>query len=288
MAILILDTWFASANEMSKQRQTTLTITKKTSICLSQKKSAFNIQPINGAPYTLMQQSAAPDVSIVIPAYCEEETITEVLQRIIKISWLLGNVEIIVVDDGSTDATAEKVAAFPFIKYVRHKNNLGKGAAIRTGIKNSRGKILVIQDADLEYLPEYIPNLVKPIADGSMDIVYGSRFKGKPDSMSISHYVGNSILSMVARFLYNIKITDIMTGQKAFKRNILDSADLEEDGFEVEIEITCKGFNKNQNFKEVPIPYSYRRHGVSKIAYVDGIKSLVKLFTIFLRTDTPT
>jgi glycosyltransferase involved in cell wall biosynthesis len=269
---------------MSK-RQTIITIDNETLPCNSKKKSTFSLHPIDGAITSLTKHSVAPDVSIIIPAYCEEQTIAEVLQRVIKISWSLGNVEIIVVDDGSTDHTGEKVAAFPFVKYVRHQINMGKGAAIRTGIKEARGKVLVIQDADLEYLPECIPSMVQPILEGSMDIVYGSRFKGKPEGMSFSHYVGNAILSMVARFLYNIKITDIMTGQKAFKRAILSSAELEENGFAVEIEMTCKGFNKNQKFREVPIPYSYRQHGVSKIAYVDGVKSLVKLLTIFLRTE---
>ena len=268
---------------MSRQLQTTITITEKAS---TYAKSTFNIQPIDGAPYPLTQQSAAPDVSVIIPAYCEEDTIAEVLQRVLKVSWSLGNTEIIVVDDGSTDRTGERVAAFPFVKYLRHQVNMGKGAAIRTGIKSARGKILVIQDADLEYLPEYIPCLVKPISEGTMDIVYGSRFKGKPEGMSFSHFIGNSVLSAVARFLYNIQITDIMTGQKAFKRSALNSFELGENGFAVEIEITCLGFNADSKFTEVPIPYSYRQHGVSKIAYLDGFKSLVKLFTFFLRTDT--
>ena len=226
-----------------------------------------------------------PDVSVIIPAYGEEESIGEVLQRVIKVSGSLGNVEIIVVDDGSTDGTGEKVAAFPFVKYIRHERNMGKGAAIRTGIKNSRGQILVIQDADLEYLPDCLPALVKPISDGSMDIVYGSRFKSKPDGMSFSHFWGNSILSTVARFMYNVQITDIMTGQKAFRRSVLDSMKLKENGFAVEIEITCLGFNCSRRFTEVHIPYSYRNHGVSKLVYLDGFKSLAKLLAVFFRTD---
>jgi glycosyltransferase involved in cell wall biosynthesis len=161
---------------------------------------------------------------------------------------------------------------------------MGKGAAIRTGIKHANGKVLVIQDADLEYAPEYIPSIVKPILDDKTDIVYGSRFKGDPDGMSFSHYVGNSILSLVARFLYSEQITDIMTGQKAFKRSVLDSVDLEENGFAVEVELTCLGLNNAQRFSEVPIPYSYRKHGISKIANVDGVRSLIKLFTFFLRS----
>ena len=267
-------------------KQTTImNINNKAIRGFCEQKSSFYF-PVNGALAFLREQSLIPDVSVIIPAYCEEKTIGEVLQRVIKVSWSLGNVEIIVVDDGSTDRTGEKVAAFPFVKYIRHEHNMGKGAAIRTGIKNSRGKVLVIQDADLEYLPDCIPSLVKPIFAGSMDIVYGSRFKGDPDGMSFSHFVGNSILSLVARFLYRVQITDIMTGQKAFRRSVLDSVELKENGFAVEIEITCLGFNGgDRRFTEVPIPYSYRNHGVSKIANIDGLRSLVKLFTIFLRAD---
>jgi glycosyltransferase involved in cell wall biosynthesis len=264
-----------------------MTVTNQASANISAQLSTFNLQPLNGAQTLLTPTPQTPDVSIIIPAYCEEETISEVLQRVIKISWSLGNTEIIVVDDGSTDGTKMKVAAFPFVKYHNHEQNLGKGAAIRTGIKAARGNIIVIQDADLEYLPEYIPALVEPIANGAMDIVYGSRFRGRPEGMTVSHFVGNSILSMVARFLYSVKITDIMTGQKAFRRSIINGSELEENGFEVEIELTCMSFNGNreQKYQEIPIPYAYRRHGVSKIAYVDGFKSLVKLFAMFLRSE---
>jgi dolichol-phosphate hexosyltransferase len=268
---------FPKANNTSKTNQTLLEPKK---VCIT--KSTFNMVPLHGAILSLMQQSTTPDVSIIIPAYCEEETICEVLQRVIKVSWSMGNVEILVVDDGSTDKTGQKVQAFPFVKYLHHKVNQGKGAAIRTGVKESRGKIIVIQDADLEYLPEYLPSLVQPIAAGEMDIVYGSRFKGRHEGMSFSHLVGNSILSLVARFLYSVKITDIMTGQKAFRRSVLESANLEENGFEVEIEITCRGLNKKepQKYAEVPIPYACRQHGESKIAYMDGVKSLIKLIAL--------
>lgn len=257
----------------------------KINLNLDTKPSSFNIQPLKGDIATL--PSTTPDVSIIIPAYCEEETITEVLQRVIKVSWSMGNVEIIVVDDGSTDKTSQKVKTFPFIKYIRHQINQGKGAAIRTGIEEARGKIIVIQDADLEYLPEYIPSIVKPIQENKMDIVYGSRFEGRPEGMSFSHFVGNSILSLVARFLYSVKITDIMTGQKAFRREVIETMNIEENGFAVEIELTCLGLNGHRHgkYSEVPIPYAYRQHGVSKIGYIDGVKSLVKLFTLFLRSD---
>lgn len=271
----------------STTKQALTPIAKKSTLGLAAKNGTFNIQPISGALSSLSTET--PDVSIIIPAYCEEETITEVLQRVIKVSWSMGNVEIVVVDDGSSDSTGDKVAAFPFIKYVRHERNQGKGAAIRTGIQNARGKIIVIQDADLEYQPEVIPSLVEPISHGDMAIVYGTRFKGRPEGMSFSHYIGNSILSFVARFLYNVKITDIMTGQKAFKRELLENAQIEENGFAVEIELTSIGFNggdQTDRYTEVPIPYAYRQHGVSKIVAMDGFKSLIKLFTTYLRTDT--
>jgi glycosyltransferase involved in cell wall biosynthesis len=234
----------------------------------------------------MQQNSQIPDVSVIIPAYGEEKTIGDVLQRLIKVSGSMGNVEIIVVDDGSTDRTCEKVAAFPTVKCIQHEHNMGKGAAIRTGINNSCGKILVIQDADLEYLPDIIPSLVKPIADGSVDIVYGSRFKHRPEGMTLSHFIGNFILSITTGFLYTMKITDIMTGQKAFRRSVLDSIKLKENGFAVEIEITCLSFSCSRRFTEVYIPYSYRNHGVSKLVNLDGFKSLAMLFTIFLKADT--
>lgn len=267
-------------------RQNLLNLKKQTKTS-NNAKSVFNIQPINGAKSVLSHPSLTPDVSIIIPAYCEEETIAEVLKRVIKVSWSLGDVEIIVVDDGSTDKTGKVVAGFPFVKYIRHKTNMGKGAALRTGIKYSRGKILVIQDADLEYAPEYIPSIVKPIADNSVDMVYGSRFNSRPEGMSISHYIGNSILSAVAGFLYAVKINDIMTGQKAFRRDLLEAAELKENGFAVEIEITTIGLNGSEQTKygEVPIPYSYRQHGVSKIGYIDGFKSLIKLFATFFSSE---
>jgi len=267
-------------------RQNLLNLKKQTKTS-NNAKSVFNIQPINGAKSVLSHPSLTPDVSIIIPAYCEEETIAEVLKRVIKVSWSLGDVEIIVVDDGSTDKTGKVVAGFPFVKYIRHKTNMGKGAALRTGIKYSRGKILVIQDADLEYAPEYIPSIVKPISDNSVDMVYGSRFNSRPEGMSISHYIGNSILSAVAGFLYAVKINDIMTGQKAFRRDLLEAAELKENGFAVEIEITTIGLNGSEQTKygEVPIPYSYRQHGVSKIGYIDGFKSLIKLFATFFSSE---
>jgi hypothetical protein len=129
----------------------------------------------------------------------------------------------------------------------------------------------------MEYFPESIPRLVRPILTGRADIVYGSRFRGRHEGMSISHIVGNVILSLATRILYNVPITDVMTGQKAFNRAVLNSFELESRGFEVEVEMTAKSLRYSLKFKEIPVNYSYRSFGVSKINYMDGVRSLLRL-----------
>lgn len=225
----------------------------------------------------MLEECKSPEISVIVPAYNEDKSISEVLRRLMKIDWPLHNMEIVVVDDGSMDNTSQEVAGFPFVKYIRHEINQGKGAAIRTGIKNSTGKVIVIQDADLEYSPESIPHLVKPILTGAADIVYGSRFRGRYKDMSFSHFVGNRILSLATKILYNVPITDVMTGHKAFDRAVLNSFELNENGFEVEVEVTSKCLQNGWKFSEVPINYSYRSFGVSKIGYMDAVRSLLRL-----------
>lgn len=225
-------------------------------------------------------------LSIIVPVYDEEATISATLDALLRLESSFSSMEIIVVDDGSQDKTLDKLKEFPSVNCVRHEINMGKGAAIKTGLKNAVGDIIVIQDADLEYDPSYIPYLVQPIISGEADVVYGSRFLGKPNGMSRSHHIGNAILSRVMSILYNVEISDVMTGHKAFIRKVFDSISLEEKGFSVEIELTSKVLRGGWKLTEIPISYSYRSHGKAKIRYLDGFSSLLKILSYrFRRTS---
>ena len=179
-----------------------------------------------------------PDVSIVVPAYNEEETIGRVIAELLLIRNTVPSMEIIVVDDGSSDRTALEVSKFPSVRLVEHAKNMGKGAALKTGFKEARGRVAVIQDADMEYFPCEIPRVVKPILNGNADVVYGTRFKVRPSGMSFTHFIGNMILSKAASILYLKNITDIMTGCKAFSNRVLRSLEHKGNGFSIEAELT--------------------------------------------------
>jgi len=216
-------------------------------------------------------------VSIIVPVYNEEELVEEVLQRLGKLREKL-NAEIIVIDDGSTDHSFQKIQKFPWVKLIRHERNMGKGKAIAAGMAHSKGEIIIIQDADMEYPPEEIPKIVAPIVEGKADVVYGSRFLGRNKGMSFSHKLGNKILSLTASFLYRTRITDIMTGHKAFSRAAVNSIQLSKEGFEIEVEVTAKLLKRKFQLIEIPIHYTYRQKGCSKITPLHGIRSLLTLF----------
>ena len=215
-------------------------------------------------------------VSIIVPAYNEEDSIETVLNTLLKVCQNLPSSEIIVVDDGSTDGTAERVKRYNPVRLVRNKRNQGKGAAIRNGLKFSKGDIIVIQDADMEYLPQDIPDLIEPIISGKADAVYGSRFKGDVDGMSLSHYIGNRIISLSTRILFGASVTDVLTGHKAFRRKIFNSTSIKENDLTVGIELTAQILKNHWRLTEIPIVYSYRKSGVAKINYADGLRCLLK------------
>ena len=227
-------------------------------------------------------------VSIIVPAYNEEENITKILRMLMDVEQVLPSMEIIVIDDGSTDGTPEEVAKFSSrVRLVKHEKNCGKGAALATGFEEATGEVVVVQDADLEYSPYDIPKLVKPILGGEADVVFGSRFKGSRNGMKFTNYVGNKLLSASTQLLYGTPITDVMTGHKIFARRVIESMNLKEDGFKIEPEIAAEVSRGGWRYAEVPITYIRRKCGKSKFRfYEDGLKCFWRLLRarIYKRT----
>jgi glycosyltransferase involved in cell wall biosynthesis len=219
------------------------------------------------------------DISVIIPVYNEEDSVSEVLTRVEDLYFNDLKREIVVVDDGSNDSTPEILKSFsnnPGLKIVTHPENLGKGMALRTGFKQSKGSIIALQDSDMEYDPKFLPLLIKPIIDGE-SVVYGSRFLGSVERMSFTFYFGNKILSFLTRILYGAPISDMETGFKIFRREIIEDLELESKGFEIEPELTAKILKKGCIIKEIPIAYVAREKKQKKITVKDGF---IALFTL--------
>jgi len=218
----------------------------------------------------------AGKVSVIVPCFNEAETIVTAVEQIAALRGKL-DMEIIVVEDGSTDGSFEKLSKIEGIRVDRHTVNRGKGAAIVSGAALASGDVLVIQDADLEYDAGAIPSLVEPILTGKCDIVYGSRFKGAIEGMTFSHLVGNKILSYFTTLLCGAVVTDMMTCQKAFRTSVFRTLNLQSPRFEIELEVTVEAIRKGYSINEIPIPYSKRKFGEAKIGWWDGFKTMVKL-----------
>jgi glycosyltransferase involved in cell wall biosynthesis len=220
-------------------------------------------------------------VSFLIPAYNEAATIGEVLERIASLGL---DAQVIVVDDGSRDETAA-IAERHGATVIRQAN-AGKGAALRAGIPLIDGEIAVIQDADMEYDPLEVPKLIAPIQDGVADVVYGSRLSGGMPQRAYMfwHLVGNRFLSLVTGILFNTTLSDMETGYKAFRADVLKSLDLKQSGFGIEPEITGKICKRNLRIYELPISYYGRTYDEGKnITWRDGFKALWVLFAVRLR-----
>jgi len=219
-------------------------------------------------------------LSIIIPAYNEEKTIEKTLTEVKKVSFKdMGfEKEIIMVDDGSKDNTVDITKKFPWVKIISHKKNRGKGAAIKTGLKECSGEVFVIQDADMEVLPSEIRKLLEAMIKGN-DVVYGSRFKnkGRIKGMKTSFFIGNKLLSLFTKILFGTKITDMETCFKMSKTNILRSLNLESDSFDIEPEITAKLLKKGYKILEIPITYRPRESVEKKIQIKDGLIAFKKL-----------
>jgi glycosyltransferase involved in cell wall biosynthesis len=217
-------------------------------------------------------------VSFLIPAYDEARTIGDVLDRIATLEL---DAQVIVVDDGSTDDTAA-IAEAKGATVIRQANR-GKGAAIRAAIPHADGEISVIQDADMEYDPADVPELIEPILRGAADVVYGSRLSGgRPQRAYLFwHLLGNRFLSLLTNVLFNTTLSDMETGYKAFRTDVLRSLDLREDGFGIEPELTGRICRRNLRIYELPISYYGRTYDEGKkITWRDGFRAIYVLFRV--------
>jgi len=223
-------------------------------------------------------------LSIIIPAYNEEKTIQQLLRNVdaVDLSKYKTTKEIIIVDDGSRDKTVEKIQELekPYV-LIRQEKNKGKGAAIRRGIQQATGDIILIQDADLEYDPNDYGNLIEPIITGKAKVVYGSRRLQKTNVQysGLSFYLGGHMMTFLTNLLYNAAITDEPTCYKVFAADVLKSIQLQCKRFEFCPEITAKVLKRGIPIYEVPISYYPRsvKEG-KKIRWKDGIEGIWTLF----------
>lgn len=220
-------------------------------------------------------------LSIVMPVYNEHATIEEILSRVEAVG--LAD-EIVIVDDGSTDGTRELLhelaSKYPITNLIMHQHNQGKGAAVRTGIQAARGELILIQDADLEYDPRDYPTLLKPIEEGVADVVYGSRFLGAPRrSTMFWHMIANKLLTLFTNILYNSILSDMETGYKLFKSEVIKSIPLRARRFDFEPEITAKLLKRRIRIFEVPISFYPREYSEGKkIGLRDAFEAAWTLF----------
>ena len=211
-------------------------------------------------------------VSVIVPAFNEAATIAEVLKRVVAIDL---DTEIIVVDDSSTDETLKEIeeAKLSSVKIVRHSANQGKGAAVRSGLAEATGEIVVIQDGDLEYDPTDFLRLYAPIASGQTRVTYGYRdFSSQPTLLRL----GNRFVTFLTNVLYGVAIRDMETCYKMWRREVLDRTNLTANGFDIEVELTAAFVAAGENIVQVPISYEARQ--AKKLRWwVDGPEAILRL-----------
>ncbi|MFH1332777.1 MAG: glycosyltransferase family 2 protein [archaeon] len=220
-------------------------------------------------------------LSILMPAYNEERSIAEIISLVDKVNLSRVNVdkELVVVDDGSKDRTVEIIRAlqrkYDYIKLIKHEKNKGKGAAVKTAIKNATGDIMIIQDADLEYDPRDYPKCIMPILEKRAKVVYGSRFAAKNNHVVYKvNWLATRFLDCVTGVLYFKRVSDIYTCYKTFDSETLRSVEAEGDRFDWEIEVTAKLLKNGVKIYKVPISYYSRSFDEGKkIGWRDGVQA---------------
>ncbi|HEX7316879.1 MAG TPA: glycosyltransferase family 2 protein [Pyrinomonadaceae bacterium] len=219
-----------------------------------------------------------PCLSVVIPAYNEEATLADVVRKVLRLEHLL---EVVVVDDCSNDGTGAIARALAAedarVRVARHERNRGKTEALKTGFAQTTGEIVIVQDADLEYDPVEIPEVIRPILQGRADVVYGSRFLVRRAArvLYFYHFLANKGLTFFSNLLTNINLTDVETGYKAFRGDIIRQMRITSSGFGFEVEVTAKMSKLRCAIYEVPISYYGRTYDEGKkIGFTDGVQAL--------------
>ncbi len=229
-----------------------------------------------------------PTLSVVMPCYNERNTIHVSIERVLECG--IDPLEVIVVDDGSKDGTRDLLtqgpARDPRVRVILHAQNAGKGAALRTGFREARGRFVVVQDADLEYDPKEYPRLLEPLLADRADVVFGTRFAGGGAHRVLYfwHSVGNRMLTTLSNMVTDLNLTDMETCYKVFRREVLEQIDLQENRFGIEPEITAKVAGLGVRVYEVPISYHGRTYAEGKKI---GLKDAFRAAYCILRYGVP-